>query len=205
MARSSRKDDPLASALASPAMARLIRYYAVSPEAAPHGRALERITRLSPASLKNELSRLTGLGLLVRRRDGRLIRYQANESNPLWAHFRALVRQLSAPKDVLPYALEEVDGVEAAFIFGSFASGKPRADSDVDVFVVGDGIDERALAQHILEASVLLGREVNVVQATPEEFRANRASRRFYADVARESKQWLIDRSGLGRELQRVA
>jgi predicted nucleotidyltransferase len=145
------------------------------------------------------------LGLLVRKRDGRVVRYPANESSPLWPQFRALVRELSAPKDVLPYALEEVAGVEAAFIFGSFAKGTARDDSDVDVFVVGDRIDERALSRHVLDASALLAREVNVVEATPEEFRAKRASRRFYADVAREQKQWLIDRAGWCHDLDRVA
>ena len=205
MARKAPTEDDLARALASHAMARLIRYYAVNPEAAPHGRALERATKLSPASLKNEIDRLTDLGLLVRERVGRLVRYRTNESSPLWAHFRALVRQLSAPKDVLPYALEDVEGVEAAFIFGSFAKGRDREDSDVDVLVYGEHVDDRALARHALEASVLLGREVNVVRLTPEEFRANRVQRRFFRDIAREPKQWLLDRAGLSHELQFTA
>lgn len=202
MPRKISTSDELAKALASPAMARLIRYYAVNPEAAPHGRALERATKLSPASLKNEMDRLMDLGLLMKERDGRLVRYRANENSPLWAHFRGLVRQLSAPKDVLPYALEEVDGVEAAFIFGSFAKGRDREDSDVDVLVYGEHVDDRALARHALEASILLGREVNVVHLTPDEFRANRRERRFFRDIAREPKQWLLDRTGLSHELE---
>lgn len=202
MPRTAPARDRLARTLASPAMARLIRYYAVNPDAAPHGRALERIVEVSSASLKNEIDRLTDLGLLVRERDGRLVRYRANESSPLWAHFRALVREFSTPKDVLAYALGEVDGVEAAFIFGSFAKGREREDSDVDVFVLGDHIDERALSRHILEASVLLGREVNVVQVTPDEFRTHRASRRFFADIVKEPKQWLLDRAGSSHELR---
>jgi predicted nucleotidyltransferase len=186
-------------------MARLIRYFAVNPEASPYGRELERATKLSPASLKNEIDRLTDLGLLVREQDGRLVRYRANESSPLWTHFRALVRQFSAPKDVLPYALEDVEGVEAAFIFGSFAKGRDREDSDVDVLVCGEHVDDRALSRHALEASVLLGREVNVVHVTPEEFRVNRVQRRFFRDIAREPKQWLLDRTGLNQELELTA
>lgn len=194
--------DRLASALASRAMARLVRYFAVNPDAAPHGRALERIAALSPSSLKNEVDRLVGLGLLVREGDGRRIRYRANDETSLWSQFRALVRQLSAPADVLPFALSDVDGVEAAFIFGSFAKGSEREDSDVDVMVVGDAIDEDALARHALEASVLLGREVNVVQARPDELRPGAEARRFFQDVLRGPKQWLLDRGGWSAQLQ---
>jgi predicted nucleotidyltransferase len=195
-------DDLLSRALASKAMARLVRYFAVNPESAPHSRALERITGVSAASLKNEVDRLLELGLVLRERDGRLVRYRPDASNPLWQHFRALVRQLSAPRDVLPYAYAEVTGVEAAFIFGSFAKGGQREDSDVDVLIVGKEIDERSLARHTVEASVLLGREVNVVQAAPDEFGSARAMSRFHANVARGPKQWLLDRSGLSGRLR---
>ncbi len=194
--------DPLVLALASGAMARLVRYFAVNPESAPHVRALERITGLGPASLKNELDRLLTLGLLVRRQDGNKVRYAVDEETPLWAQFRALVRQLSTPADVLPYALAEVEGVEGAFIFGSFAKGSAREESDVDVMVLGNRIDETSLSRHVIEASVLLGREVNVVQATPDEFRSGQ---RFFRDVAREAKQWLVDRSGLKHTLEAAA
>ena len=202
MAGRSPAQDVLALALASGAMARVVRYYAVNPESTPHVRALERITGLGPASLRNELDRLLTLGLLVRRKDGNKIRYCVDDKNPLWGQFRALVRQLSTPADVLPYALAEVKGVEGAFIFGSFAKGSDREESDVDLMVLGERIDQPSLSQHVIEASVLLGREVNVVQATPEEFRSGQ---RFYRNVAREAKQWLVDRTGLKHELDAAA
>jgi len=199
MSARSLAQDPLALALASGAMARLVRYFAVNPEAAPHVRALERSTGLGPASLKNELDRLLTLELLTRRKDGNKVRYCVNEDNPLWTQFRALVRRLSTPADVLPYALAEVEGVEGAFIFGSFARGSEREESDVDVMVLGSDIDEPSLSRHVIEASVLLGREVNVVRATPAEFRSGQ---RFYRNVAREAKQWLVDRSGMRHDLE---
>jgi predicted nucleotidyltransferase len=191
--------DLLALALASGAMAKLVRYFAVNPDAAPHVRALQRSTGLRPASLKNELDRLLTLGLLLREEDGHRVRFRVVEGNPLWAQFRTLVRELSSPADVLPYAFGEVEGVEGAFIFGSFARGCAREDSDVDVLVFGDSVDEPALCRHALEASVLLGREVNVVQTTLGEFRG--MSGRFYQHVAGEAKQWLVDRSGLAHDL----
>jgi hypothetical protein len=68
--------------------------------------------------------------------------------------------------------------------------------------VLGNQIDEPSLFRHLIEASVLLGREVNVVQATPTELRSGN---KFYRNVAREPKQWLFDRSGLKHELEAAA
>jgi predicted nucleotidyltransferase len=191
--RNAKASDPLSVALASGAMARLIRYFAVNPDARPHLRALERATSLRPRSLQVELERLTGLGLLRRKTDGRFVRFERNQENRLWAHFRALIRALSRPADLLPFAFAGVSGVEGAFIFGSHATGRARRESDVDVMVIGDTIDDRALARGALEAGVLLGREVNYITISHEELNSRTAaSHRFYRSVATGQKEWLV-------------
>lgn len=192
MPRREKPADPLSTALASGAMARLVRYFAVNPEARPHVRALERATALLPRSLQNELERMTALGVLVREEEGARVRYRVNEASPVWPHLRQMARHLSRPADVLPFALAGVEGVEAAFIFGSHARGTARSDSDVDVLVVGDEIDEGELLRHTLEAGVLLDREVNVVTVTRAELAERLAAgRRFFREVMEGAKEWI--------------
>lgn len=192
MPRNAKSTDPLSTALASGAMARLVRYFAVNPEARPHVRALERATGLRPRSLQNELARLARIGVLVREEEGTRVRYRLDESHPAWPHLRQLVRHLSRPADVLPFALVDVPGIAAAFIFGSHAKDTARVDSDVDLFVVGDDVDETELLRHTLEAGVLLDREVNVVSVTRAELAERLASgRRFFRDVMQGAKQWV--------------
>jgi predicted nucleotidyltransferase len=173
-------------------MARLVRYFAVNPEARPHVRALERATGLGPRSLQTELERLAALGVLVRQEEGGRVRYHLDEESPAWTPLRQLARHLSEPADVLPFALADVSGLEAAFIFGSHARGEARPDSDVDLFVVGEELDEADLLRHTLEAGVLLDREVNVVTVTRAELSARMAEgRRFFRDVLEGAKQWV--------------
>lgn len=191
MTRAAKPTDPLSTALASGAMARLVRYYAVNPEARPHVRALERATGLRPRSLHNELERMTSLGVLVREEDGARVRYRVDESHPAWPHLRQLARHLSRPADVLPFALAEIPGIDGAFIFGSHARGAARPDSDVDLMVIGD-VDEADLLRHTLEAGVLLDREVNVVTVGRAELTARLAAgRRFFREVMEGAKQWV--------------
>jgi len=192
MPRRPKAADALSTALASGAMARLVRYFAVNPEIRPHVRALQRATRLTPAALQTELDRFVTLGVLDRRPDGGRVRYALREAAPAWPPLRELARALSTPADVLPYALAEVPGVDAAFVYGSHAQGTARPDSDVDVLLLGRHIDGTALYRHTLDAAALLDREVNVVHVTPAELAVRVAAPGFWRRVLAGAKQWVV-------------
>ncbi len=58
-------------------------------------------------------------------------------------------------------ALELIPGLELALLFGSLARGRARADSDVDVAVLGEGLDLGEIAARLSEATE---REAHVVR-----------------------------------------
>jgi predicted nucleotidyltransferase len=160
--RTPKRTDPLSSTLASGAMARVVIDFAVHPEDASHGREIQRRTGLTPRSLQTELARLESLGVVRRRLDGRLVRYELVEDNPRWRTLRALIRDFADPVDVIRNAIADVPGIATAFIFGSIARGDAREDSDVDVFILGEDVPDHMLFRRTIEAGVLLAREVNV-------------------------------------------
>jgi predicted nucleotidyltransferase len=191
--RSRKRTDALSATLASGAMARVVIDFAVHPEEASHGREIQRRTGLTPRSLQTELARLESLGVIRRRPDGRLIRYELVESNPRWSALRALVRQLADPVDVVRNALADVPGIAAAFVFGSFARGDTREDSDVDVFLIGENIPDRVLYKGTIEAQILLNREVNIVDMTCEDLaRRIESGSSFIRNVFEGPKLWLV-------------
>ncbi|WP_331023488.1 nucleotidyltransferase domain-containing protein [Longimicrobium sp.] len=191
--RTPKRSDALSSTLASGAMARVVIDFAVHPDDASHGREIQRRTGLTPRSLNAELARLELLGVIRRRPEGRLVRYGLVESNPRWKALRELVAHMADPADVLRNALADVAGVGAAFIFGSIARGNAREGSDIDVFVLDEGVDEDRLARRTLDVGVLLGREVNVVQMTPGQLADRIASgSSFIREVLRGKKQWVV-------------
>jgi predicted nucleotidyltransferase len=161
------------------------------------------VTRVSSRSLQHEMARLESLGLVQRERDGRMVRYRAVAGHPRWAVLREMVCQFVAPAELLRVALSEVPGLEAAFIYGSFARGDMRADSDIDVFALGVTVDEEdteyALAEGALGAAGLLGREVNITSYTLAQFTSRRARRTpFLTSVIGGPKKWLVgDESSL--------
>ena len=57
-------------------------------------------------------------------------------------------------------AVTAIDGVRTAFIYGSFAKGKEKALSDVDLCIVGH-IDEDQLIEKINAVEKSINREIN--------------------------------------------
>lgn len=201
--RTPKRVDPLSSVLASGALARLITHFAVRPDERPHVRALQRHTGLTPRSLQMELARLERLGVIERSTDGYRIAYALNEASPRWRVLRQLVRELADPVDVVRDVLSDVPGIAAAFVFGSFARGDVREDSDVDVLVLGGDIPEDLLTRRTLDGGVLLGREVNVVSMSRDELRRRlQTSSGFLPRVLAGPKRWLVgDEATLSADL----
>jgi predicted nucleotidyltransferase len=193
--RTRKADGPLASVLASRALAAVVIYFVLHPDRALHFRALQRVTGVSSRSLQHEMARLESLGLVQRERDGRLVRYRAVAGHPRWSVLRDMVRQFADPAELLRVALAEVPGLEAAFIYGSFARGDTHAESDIDVFALGDALKHldtrRELTQRTVEASILLDREVNVTRYTRDKLEARRTGG-FLSSVLAGPKQWLV-------------
>jgi len=203
----------LSSALASGALARLVGYFAVRPDDAPHIRALMRNTGLTARSLQIELARLQRLGLVVREvaTDGR-VHIRAISGGAAWAPFRHLVRTYADPTELLRFALADVPGIAAAFVFGSVARGSPRSESDLDLFVLAEPalegnshILERVLAQRTVEASLSIGREVNPMVLTACQLAAKVGDRSsVYENLVAGPKRWVFGSGASLRDVRRV-
>jgi predicted nucleotidyltransferase len=192
MVSTSPTSSALQTTFASPAMARLLLYFALHPDEPLHIRELFRRTGLGMASLQKELDRFQRLGILQKGRDGRRLVYRLNLASERWRALRMLVRQLAAPSEILREAFTGVPGVEAAFVFGSQARGDMRPDSDVDLFVVADEQATRAVQDPLSEAESLMGRDVDVITYAPDALRERmRAGNHFLRRVSREPKQWV--------------
>lgn len=152
--------DLFGSFIGSQARARLLAHFAVHPDRREHGRALERHTGLGKRSLQAELERLETMGLVRREQEGRRVIYTRDSSNAQWRAIDSLVGTY-APALVLRDVLQDVPGVEAAFIFGSMARGDARPDSDIDLLVYGDSIPDGALGGALLDAALVLDRPVD--------------------------------------------
>lgn len=154
------------------------------------------------SAVQREVRNLVELGLVTRRRDGNRVYYQANRGSPVFPDLQGLILKTVGLADVVREALEPLrDRIEVAFVFGSLAAGHVTPESDVDLMVIGKA-GLRDVAPPLAEASGTLGREVNPVTLSPEEW-AERLRRddHFISRVADEPKIFVL---GTADELERL-
>ena len=178
--------------LGSEARARLLAHFVVHPDRREHGRALARHTGLGKRSLQAELERLEAMGLVRREAQGRRVLYARDSANPRWRALDALVGEY-APGLVLRDVLQEVPGVEAAFVFGSLARGDARPDSDIDLLVYGNSIPDGDLGGAMLDASLVLERRIDARRYDrPRFLRDATPGASFLPAALAGPKHWLI-------------
>ncbi len=131
------------------------------PGEAYHVREIARMTHRPANTLYRELSALAEAGLLTRRSQGNQVHYQANPQSPIYEELRGILRKTTGVADVLRGALAPLrDRVRASFVYGSIASGKETAESDIDVMLIGEITFEEAI-HALTSAEKTLRREIN--------------------------------------------
>jgi predicted nucleotidyltransferase len=165
---------------------------------------LARHTGAAPSHLHRELTALTEAGILARRVEGRQTYYASNPQSPLNPELTGVVRKLAGAAAVLRAVLEPFRSkIRCAFIFGSMARAEERAESDIDLFVVGK-LSLQDLLPALRRAEHALRRPVNPTIYPPHEVaKKYRSGHHFIRSVLQDpAKEFLI---GSMHELEAIA
>lgn len=116
-----------------------------------------------------EVERLEAAGLVTSTVVGRNRQIEADRSSPVYLELRGLLLKTLGPEPLLRAALADLDGIEEAFIYGSWADSAEKSPADIDVLVVGNpDVGEVYDAASAVETEV--GRPVNVTVRSPDEW-----------------------------------
>jgi predicted nucleotidyltransferase len=166
----STNDSPLASALFGKVRLGVLGLLFGRPDRAFFVREVVRAVKGGQGAVQRELARLSEVGLLGRREDGRQVYYNANKDCPLYAEIRAIMTKTVGLVDVLRRALEPAqDRISVAFVYGSVARGNPESASDVDLLVVGD-VRFGEIVELLSPIQGSIGREINPSVFPSDEF-----------------------------------
>lgn len=137
--------------------------------------ALARELHVDDGGLTRESNRLELAGLVRSERVGRNRILRPNQDSPYFRDLYGLLLKAFGPATIVGPELAAIDGLERAYLFGSWAAryiGEPGPDpADVDVVAVGDPpqLEIARAERHLADQ---LGREVNVTVVTSEEWDA---------------------------------
>jgi DNA-binding transcriptional ArsR family regulator len=162
-------------------------------------REIQRRSGLSIRPIQQELARLVKSGLVLSRRDGNRTYFRANPEHSLFPEVRGLVEKTTGWRPLLSETLT-LPGVQVAFVFGSVATGKAKAASDLDLMVIGS-VGLRKLAPGLRKLGMRLGREINAQVMAPSEFQRKVAGRDHFVSRILESPMIFVigDASDLKR------
>ena len=183
--------DVLSELLSSKTRAAIVRLLFGLNSVALHAREIERRAGVTIGAVRQEAARLVRLGLISLRKDGNRTYYEANRQHPLYEDIHRMVLKTVGLGDVLTSALGD-NGIRCAFVFGSIAEGTAKAESDIDLMIIGK-IGLRKVSYLLSGVGNQLGREINPHVMTVEEFglRARRKDH-FIAAVMNSSKLFIV-------------
>jgi predicted nucleotidyltransferase len=144
-------------------------------------------------AVHRELATLEAAGLVTARRVGNQKHYQANRAAPIFEELRGIVVKTVGLADVLRNALAPLlTRIRAAFVYGSIAKGTDTAKSDVDLMVIGDGIDYGEVFKLVAGAERVLGRKVNPTVIDSAELAKRTRNDGFHSRVLSQAKVFII-------------
>lgn len=139
---------------------KLLTYFYTNRLARVYVRQLATALGVDSTNLSRELARLEREGLLRSEIEGRQRYYSINSQYPYLKAVFSLLQGTIGIVPTLATALHRVEGIEKAYLYGSFAKNEADASSDIDLLIVGHP-DAISLAAEVARLEKILHREVS--------------------------------------------
>lgn len=161
----------------------LLTHYLVNRSASHYVRELATLLGVDPTNLSRELNRLEEEGLFRSEARGNQKYYTLNKAYPLLKEVFTILRRTIGIVPTVSEALKKIPGIQAAYLYGSFAKGEEDASSDIDILIIGKP-EPTELANVAGRLEKLLNREVNYTVIAEQELKRKLADHDpFISDI----------------------
>lgn len=179
----------------------ILSTFLMNPKRDLYVREVARLTGEDYKNVSMELRNLEEIGLLSSRNEGNLKYFSLNKAFVIYEELKSIFMKTKGAVGILREAVSTKRDIDYAFIYGSFATGEERAESDIDLMVIGRISLEEVLVL-IRGPEEKLSREINVSLYDLQEIRKRvKDHDPFIMEVLGGSKIMLI---GDENELRRI-
>jgi len=105
--------------------------------------------------------------------------YYLNRKHPWVPALRMLLENATGAISILRDELNKLDGIEVAFVFGSFATSEQTPESDIDLMVIGSQT-LKSMAVPISKIEKRIKRKIDFFTITPEKWREHANARNHF-------------------------
>jgi predicted nucleotidyltransferase len=155
--------------LRSKVVIKILDYYFLNPDVQVYINELARILELDPKNTEIKLKELEKEGLLKSEFRGKQRYFFLAKDNPILEHYRQIFLKTYGIERSLKDTVASVEGLEQAYIFGSYASNRMDSSSDIDILAVGSH-SALELQREVAKLQKDTGREFNVINLNRDEF-----------------------------------
>ena len=163
----------------------LLRLFFYNPQKEFYIRQLAKILNTSAGNAQKELRKLEADAIIKSKKMGNLRIYTLNQTLPLYPVLQQIITKTIGIESVLKENLKYLPGIKYAFIFGSYAKGELKADSDIDLFIVGN-INEDGLLKIIKNVEKMILRDINYHIDTSKSFHEKLKEKYFYREITQK-------------------
>lgn len=183
----------LGGALFTPVQQRVLGLLFGQPDRQFQSGELIRLAASGTGAAHRFLTRLAKVGLVSVEHVGNQKYYQANPVSPVFQELHGLISKTSGLAAPLAAALAPLaDRMNAAFVYGSVASGTDQTKSDIDLMVITDDLSYAEVFSALQSVEAGLGRTVNPNVMSRAEWQRKRGQTGFVSRVASQPRIFMI-------------
>lgn len=176
----------------SKARVEIMKLFLFNPHDSYYQSQISSLTHQPIRAVQRELERLVSIGLIAKAMQGNRVYYKTNTKCSIFNELKSIFFKTVGIAEVLKARLEAKEDIKIAFIYGSYAKGQENLMSDIDLMVVGN-VSSRRLSSILAEVKRELGREINYVVFTEDEYRQKvRKKNHFISSVLDDKKIFII-------------
>lgn len=165
-----------------------------NPDRSFYTNEIIKLTNSGTGAIQRELQRLSEVNLVTVTWQGNQKLYQANPHSYLFSDLRNIVLKTFGLADVLMESLKPISSsILYAFIYGSIAKHEDKANSDIDIMLIGDDVSYADIYPLLEKAQIRLGRQINpTYYGTKEWCHKLKSGNNFISQVLKYPKIFLI-------------
>jgi len=184
--------DSLAKLFGSPARVKLLRLFFFNEELSFTAATAASRAKISLAVARKEIAALVSAGIFKKRSGGYMVDKRFTHHEALFTFLRSTTELRDG---VILDILKRAGSLRLVVLSGLFSG---TIETKVDVLVVGDRLDDRALTTAIQKLEAELGRELRYASFSTEDFRYRRGVYdRLIRDVFDYPRRVILDKIGV--------
>lgn len=161
------------------------------PDKSFYFREIAKIIGKEPGVFQKDIKKLVEDQIIETYEEGNRRFFKLNSKHPLYKEIKSIFFKTTGIEGKLKNDIKKIKGIKKSFIYGSFAQGKEKPASDVDIFVVGT-IDENDLIDRLSALENEFGREFNYTLMDEKEFKEKNKKDSFVKNVLSQKTIELI-------------